>query len=372
VKRNANVTERLDFSFNLLQTALRVVYADITRLDVDAVVSTDDVHLSRVEQNGVATAIRDAAGSVPHDDARKHLLPIPLGSVIVTGAGRLSAKYIFHTTTFEYNARPNPDALIPQVVGRIMEIAASLRVERLAMPVLLSGRTGVPKATVIVCMLRSAACFMAAQPHALRELTIAVYTGGVTDHVQAEQKRVEELAAVREQIASWAAEIAPLNTRLALLQPLLGAITGDGELERLLEARLGADRRALRQIFDCPETSDVASRPVGVDNQESAPRNRQEYDFARRKLESLLQDLSEESDHLGELQRAEKRRLHSLERQQAQRGNDTSPEVITEIEDIRRNLEQRSRQVQQLHEQRQAAQHDLATLERRWQLRNEA
>jgi O-acetyl-ADP-ribose deacetylase (regulator of RNase III) len=366
------VAQRLDFSFNLPQTALRVVYADITRLDVDAVVSTDDVYLSRVEPNGVATAIRDAAGSVPHDDARKHLLPVPLGSVIVTGAGRLSAKYIFHTTTFEYNARPNPDMLIPQVVGRIMEIAATLRVERLAMPVLLSGRTGVLKATVVIGMLRSAACFLVTQPHVLRELTIAVYTSGVADHEQAEQKRVEELAPAGEQMAGWAAKIAPLNTRLSLLKPLLGALAGDGELERMLEARLAADRRALCQVFDCPETSEAAANQAGEDDGETAPRNRQEYDFARRKLESLLQDLTEEADHMGELQRTEKRRLHSLERQQAQRGSDTAPEILTEIEDIKRNIEQRSRQVQQLHEQHQAAQHDLETLERRWQLRHEA
>jgi O-acetyl-ADP-ribose deacetylase len=366
------VTDRLDFSFNVLQTVLRVVYADITRLDVDAVVSTDDVHLSRVEPNGVASAIRAAAGDVPHDDARKHSLPAPLGSVIVTGAGRLSAKYIFHTTTFEYNARPNPGVLIPQIVGRVMGIATTLCIERLAMPVLLSGRAGMPKAEVIACMLRSAACYLVVQPHTLRELTVAVYTGSITDQAQAEQKRVVELAPVREQIACWAAAIAPLNTRLALLQPLLGAIAGDGELERLLEARLAADRRALCQAFDCPEMLDTAANPAGADNQETAPRNRQEYDFARRKLESLLQDLTEESEHLGELQRTEKRRLHSLERQQAQRGSDTSPEVVTEIEDIRRNLEQRSRQVQQIHEQRQVAQRDLETLSQRWQLRHEA
>jgi O-acetyl-ADP-ribose deacetylase len=365
------VTERLDLSFNVIQTVLRVVYADITRLDVDAVISNDDVHLSRVEPNGVASAIRTAAGDVPHDDARKHLLPIPLGSVIVTGAGRLSAKYIFHTAMFEYNARPNLSMLIAQVVGRIMEIAATLRVERLAFPVLLSGRIGMPKPDVITCMLRNAACYLVARPHTLRELIVAVYTGGAADQAEAEQKRAEELAPVREQIARWAAEIAPLNTRLALLQPLLGAIAGDGELERLLETRLATDRHALCQVFDCPETSG-AHVPARADNQETTPRSRQEYDFSRRKLEGLLQDLTEEADHLGELQRTERRRLHSLERQQAQRGSDTSPEIVAEIEDIRRNLDQRDRQIQQLHEQRQAAQQDLETLEQRWRLRHEA
>jgi O-acetyl-ADP-ribose deacetylase (regulator of RNase III) len=366
------VTERLDFSFNVIQTALRVVYADITRLDVDAVVSSDDVHLSRVEPNGVASAIRAAAGDMPHDDARKHLLPIPLGSVIVTGAGRLSAKYIFHTAMFEYNARPNLTTLIAQVVGRILEIAATLRVERLAFPVLLSGRIGMPKPDVITCMLRNAACYLAARPHTLRELIVAVYTGGLSDQAEGERKRVEELAPLREQIACWAAEIAPLNARLALLQPLIGAIAGDGDLERLLAARLATDRHALCQVFDCPETSGVAAVPARADSQETTPRNRQEYDFARRNLEGLLQDLTEEADHLGELQRTEKRRLRSLERQRAQRGSDTSPEIVTEIEDIRRNLDQRNRQVQQLHEQRQAAQQDLQTLEQRWRLRHEA
>jgi hypothetical protein len=56
--------DRLDFSFQVIETTVRVLYADITRLDVDALVSTDDVHLA------------------------------PLGSVLVTSAVRLSAKYI--------------------------------------------------------------------------------------------------------------------------------------------------------------------------------------------------------------------------------------------------------------------------------------
>jgi O-acetyl-ADP-ribose deacetylase (regulator of RNase III) len=362
------VTERLDYSFDVLQTMLRVVYADITRLEVDAVVSTDDVHFSRVEPNGVATAIRAAAGDVPHDDARKHSLPVPLGSVIVTGAGRLSAKYIFHTTTFEFNSRPNPHALIPQVVQRVLEIASVLRIERLAMPVLVSGRAGMPKPEVIIRMLRSASCYLLVWPHALRELTIAVYTGGTADHVRAEQARIEEIKPVRDQISRWAAEMAALNSRLALVQPLLALTGDDGELRRLLEARHAADCQALCRLFECPESSDAAA-DHDTPAQDGAPRSGQEYDFARRQLEALLQDLTEEAEHLGELQRTEKRRLHSLERQRAQRGSDTSPEIVTEIEDIRRNLDQRSRQVQQLEEQRRAAQHDLETLQQRWQQR---
>src|SRR6476659_625468 len=162
--------DRLDFSFQVIQTTVRVIYADITRLEVDALVSTDDVHLSRVEPNGVAAAIRAAAGDVPRDDARKHSLPAPLGSVLVTSAGRLSAKYILHAMTFEYSSRPNPEVLVPQVVRRVMQLATALQVERLALPVLLSGRAGLSKADVIIQMLRSLACFLVTESHTLREV----------------------------------------------------------------------------------------------------------------------------------------------------------------------------------------------------------
>jgi O-acetyl-ADP-ribose deacetylase (regulator of RNase III) len=357
------VTERLDYNFQVVETTIRVVYADITRLEVDALVSTDDVHLSRVEPNGVAAAIRAAAGDLPRDDARKHALPAPLGSVLVTSAGRLGAKYILHAMTFEYSSRLDIESLIPQVVRRVLELAAALQVERLAMPVLTSRRAGVPKAEVITRMTRSLACCLVAEPHPLREVTIAIYKGGTPDHAEIERKRAEELTPVREQVATWAVDTAPINTRLALLQQLLAAAVGDRELHDLLESRIATDRRALCRLFDCPDEDAVVGQRA-EEQRDSGPRNRQEYDFAQRQLTTLLVDLEEEANHLSELKRAEKRRLHSLERQRAQQGVDTAPAVVTEIEDIIRTLEQRDRQIQQIKEQHAAVRHDLDLLQR--------
>jgi O-acetyl-ADP-ribose deacetylase (regulator of RNase III) len=359
------VADRLDYTFQVVATTIRVTYADITRLEVDALVSTDDVHLSRVEPNGVAAAIRAAAGDVPRDDARKHALPAPLGSVLVTSAGRLGAKYIFHAMTFEYNSRPNVDSLIPQVLRRVLELAATLRVERLALPVLTSGRAGVPKSAVIARMARSLACYLVIEPHMLREVTIAIYKGGTPDHTEIERKRAEELAAVREQVAQWSADSAPINSRLALLQQLCAAAGNDRELQELLGSRIAADQRALCRLFDCPGEEATPDQRA-VEQSRAAPRNHQEYEFSQRQLTTLLADLDEESNHLGELKRVEKRRLHSLERQAAQQGANTVPAIITEIEDITRTLDQRDRQIQQLKEQRTAAHQDLEQLERGW------
>jgi O-acetyl-ADP-ribose deacetylase (regulator of RNase III) len=359
--------ERVDYTFQVVETTIRVTYADITRLEVDALVSTDDVHLSRVEPNGVAAAIRAAAGDLPRDDARKHALPAPLGSVLLTSAGRLGAKYILHAMTFEYNSRPNVEALIPQVLRRVLDLAAALRVERLALPVLVSGRAGVQKSEVITLMARSLACYLVAEPHALREVTIAIYKGGTLDHAELERKRAHELAPVREQVAAWAAEAGPINTRLALLQQLIVAATADRELHDLLTSRIAADRRALCRLFECPDEDAAQHHRAADERPDSAPRNRQEYELLQRQLTTLLADLGEEVDHLGELRRVEKRRLHSLERQAAQQGVGTSPAIITEIEDITRTLDQRERQIQQIKEQQAAAGQDLDRLERGWQ-----
>jgi hypothetical protein len=267
--------------------------------------------------------------------------------------------------TFEYNSRPNVESLIPQVLRRVLELAAALRIERLALPVLISGGTGVPKSDVIARMARSLACYLVGESHALREVTIAIYKGGTPDHAEIERKRAEELAPVREQVATWAFEAAPINTRLALLQQLCAAAAADRELHDLLASRIAADRRALCRLFDCPD-DDARHDQYAAERPESAPRNRQEYEFSQHQLTILLADLDEEAEHLNELRRVERRRLHSLERQAAQQGAATGPAIITEIEDITRTLDQRERQIQQIKEQRAVARQDLDLLERGW------
>lgn len=361
------VCERLDSSLQVLETTIRIVYNDITRLEVDALVSTDDVHLSRSEQGGVAEAIRAAAGSVPREDARKHPLPLPLGSVLVTSAGQLSAKYIFHALTFEFNTRPSPETLIPQVMRRVLGLAAALQIERLALPILLSQGTDLSKAQTVMMMLREIAGYLIGAQSALRQITIANYKSGVADHAAVEQRRLEELRPACQQIARWAEELAPLNSRMALLGPLLAVCGDDGELRHILEARIAADRRALLQIFGGTPLSDAGA--PGVERHDSVPRSQQEYDQAQRQLTMLLDDLAEEVTHLSDLQRIQRRRLHSLERQRAHRNNDADPAIMIELEDIERSIDQRAIQIQKIQDQQAAAQRDLDTLQRNWQRR---
>ncbi len=75
---------------------IRVVFGDITQCTTDVIVSSDDCFISR--GGGVSRRIDLCAGEAILDDIRKHI-PAQLGDVVVTSAGKLSNKYIFHIIT---------------------------------------------------------------------------------------------------------------------------------------------------------------------------------------------------------------------------------------------------------------------------------
>ena len=63
------MSNKIDLTLQVLQTTIRVVYADITRLDVDALVCPDDVLLTM--KGSVSTTLHTAAGTVLRDDTDK-------------------------------------------------------------------------------------------------------------------------------------------------------------------------------------------------------------------------------------------------------------------------------------------------------------
>jgi O-acetyl-ADP-ribose deacetylase len=352
--------ERLEFSVRVLETTIRVVYADITRQNADILVSSDDVHISMA--GGVGASIRAAAGDAPREDAQKHKLPLDLGSVLLTGAGQLRAKYIIHTATLDFTVRQQPEALIPPIIQRVMDLASSLDAQSLALPLLGTGSAGMEKEVVLEHILRSLACYTSTHASTLRDVTVAVYRRAAEDHAEAERALCAELAAVRALAASWASAASPINTRMALLHPLLHAVEDDQPLRQAVKARITADTHELGRIFECPDT-----QPGGMLSQAGVINDPEEYERARKRLSAHLDDLSEELEHLVQLQRTQKRRLRSLEQQMAQKGGDTPPEIVNEVEDTTRAVEQREQRIGKISEQQDAARGDLDRLQQRWQ-----
>lgn len=85
--------------YQIGKSKLLLRFGDITTAATDVIVSSDDFFLSM--GGGVSRAILRAGGNDIAMDAAKHT-PAQLGKVIVTTAGLLEAKYVFHAVTIGY------------------------------------------------------------------------------------------------------------------------------------------------------------------------------------------------------------------------------------------------------------------------------
>jgi serine/threonine protein kinase len=115
--------------------ALRILHGDITKERVDAIVSSDDMQLSMA--GSVARAIREVGGPTVEAEA-KRFAPVRLGRAVVTSAGGLPARFVFHgiaLDSFEQQLAPSRD-LIVEVLASCVYHADSLGVTTMALPLL--------------------------------------------------------------------------------------------------------------------------------------------------------------------------------------------------------------------------------------------
>jgi len=147
---------------------LAVVEGDITALEVDAIANAANDHLWMGA--GVAGAIKRAGG----DEIEREALakaPVPVGSAVATGAGRLPARHVIHGAVMGQDLRTNAD-LVERTTRSCIELADDLRCESLALPAFGTGVGGFPLdecARIMVAVARDS------EPAVLRRLLFAVF-----------------------------------------------------------------------------------------------------------------------------------------------------------------------------------------------------
>jgi O-acetyl-ADP-ribose deacetylase (regulator of RNase III) len=85
-------------------TVVSAVEADLTKMVVDAVALSANERLAMHIPGSAAHAVATAGGPAIEEEARRHA-PARPGSVVVTGAGRLHAKWVFHAVTLRIDER---------------------------------------------------------------------------------------------------------------------------------------------------------------------------------------------------------------------------------------------------------------------------
>ena len=134
---------------------LEVVEADITTLEVDAVVNAANDHLWMGA--GVAGAIKRAGGVEIEREAMAKG-PVPIGDAVATTGGDLPARYVIHGAVMGQDLTTDAET-IGRTTRRCLEVAQELGVKSIAFPALGTGVGGIApgeSARAMVAGVRSA------------------------------------------------------------------------------------------------------------------------------------------------------------------------------------------------------------------------
>jgi len=119
---------------------IEVYKGDIARLELDALVNAANNRLWM--GGGVAGALKRAGGKEIEDEAVKKG-PIPVGEAIVTGAGKLKAKYIIHAAVMAQDLKTDAEK-IRQATKNSLLRADEISIRSIAFPALGTGVGGFP------------------------------------------------------------------------------------------------------------------------------------------------------------------------------------------------------------------------------------
>lgn len=122
-------------SYTIGSSTLSIEFGDITTSRADVIVSSDDSDLSM--GGGVSAAILRAAGQSLLLEAAKHI-PVQLGDVVVTSAGSLPAKHVFHAITIG-DSDSAGKAIAAATTARALSLVRSLGLKSIAFPAIGAG-----------------------------------------------------------------------------------------------------------------------------------------------------------------------------------------------------------------------------------------
>lgn len=122
------------------KSSLTLRFGDITQTDTEVIVSSDDYYLSM--GGGVSASILKAGGNEIALDAAKKV-PAKLGDVVITTAGRLNSRFIFHAITIgKVVAKTEPKDIVKSATIKCLDLLKTLSLNSISFPALGAGAAG--------------------------------------------------------------------------------------------------------------------------------------------------------------------------------------------------------------------------------------
>lgn len=154
---------------------LKILFGDLAEQSVDALVSSDDAMLTM--SSGVSAALAKKAGGAFREEAQR-FTPVRAGRVIVTAAGDLPAKFVFHGISIgvdgESRRFPTRD-VIAEIVDSCFYQAETLSIKSIAFPLLGTGNGGFPRGIALDTMFRVIAHRLLRRVSPIKEVRIVLW-----------------------------------------------------------------------------------------------------------------------------------------------------------------------------------------------------
>ncbi|MBI5205630.1 MAG: macro domain-containing protein [Nitrospirae bacterium] len=168
---------------------LSLVQGDITERDVDAIVNAANSHLQH--GGGVAGAIVRKGGRVIQDESDA-IGFTPVGTAVITGAGKLPAKFVIHTVGPRMG-EGDEDSKLKNAVINTIRLASEKGLKSVSMPAISSGIFGFPKDRCAKILVRESANFLKTQKSSLEIVEFCVYDDNTMEHFKREFENLKAL-----------------------------------------------------------------------------------------------------------------------------------------------------------------------------------
>jgi O-acetyl-ADP-ribose deacetylase (regulator of RNase III) len=167
---------------------IEVVRADITTLEVDAIVNAANASL--LGGGGVDGAIHRAAGPELLEECRT-LGGCPAGEARVTGGYRLPARWVIHTVGPVWQGGgAGEDALLASCWRESLKIARDMELRSIAFPSVSTGAYGFPLPRAARIAVAEVRRFLASEPLPARVLLVCFDVGAEREYLTAVHEEI--------------------------------------------------------------------------------------------------------------------------------------------------------------------------------------
>jgi O-acetyl-ADP-ribose deacetylase (regulator of RNase III) len=148
------------------QTIIRLVSADLTERDVDAIVNAANSRLQH--GGGVAGAITRKGGRIIQEESDK-IGHVSVGNAAITTGGKLKARFVIHAVG-PMMGEGDEDRKLSHAINNVLALASEKKMKRISIPAISAGIFGFPKDRCAKILVGETASFLKSFPATALEL----------------------------------------------------------------------------------------------------------------------------------------------------------------------------------------------------------